>query len=214
MQALALVALVSVSVLGAQELARIHPPSLASKVEPEYSEEARRARLEGAVILRLVVASDGKPKELTVVRGLGMGLDENAIKAVSGWRFHPGTKDGTPVNVRIQIEVNFRLLEKDTETVRWHLARADFQTPEGAERPVAEEPVAPPAADNAPDATATLTFDIDEKGTPANIRVDKASDDEWARNVAAALAEWKFTPASKDGKPIVVSCIMEFVRGK
>ncbi|MGB6943640.1 MAG: TonB family protein [Bryobacteraceae bacterium] len=214
MQALALVALFSVSVLSAQELAHIHPPSLASKVEPEYSGEARNARVEGAVILRLVVASDGKPKEVTVVRGLGMGLDENAINAVSNWRFHPGTKDGTPVNVRIQIEVNFRLLEKDRETARWHLARADFQAPEGAQRPVAEQPVAPPVEDNAPDATATLTFDIDEKGAPANIRVDKASDDEWARNVTAALGEWKFTPASKDGKPVVASCTMEFVRGK
>jgi TonB family protein len=73
--------------------------------------------------------------------------------------------------------------------------------------------VPPRVTDDAPSATATATFDIDEKGEPVNLRIDKSSDEEWARDVTDALAKWKFTPASKDGKPVSVSCAMDFVRG-
>jgi hypothetical protein len=59
----------------------------------------------------------------------------------------------------------------------------------------------------------TVTFDVDEHGNPNNIHIDKTSDDLWSTGVTAALTRWKFTPASKDGAPLVVSCTMDFVRG-
>jgi len=186
----------------------VSPPSILRKVEPEYSEEARKAALEGAVILQIVIGTDGQARDLKVLRSLGMGLDETAIAAVSNWQFHPGAKDGQPVPVFAQIEVNFRMLQ-----VTWHLARAEFHLPQGAPRPIVEKVSAPHVAGNASNASATLTFDIDEKGEPVNLRTDKASDEEWASNVTAALRKWKFTPASKDGNPISVSCTMDFVRG-
>lgn len=80
------------------------------KVEPEYSEEARKAKFQGTVLLAIVVDEDGRTRNIRVVRSLGMGLDEKAIEAVSKWRFRPGYKDGKPVPVQANVEVNFRLL--------------------------------------------------------------------------------------------------------
>ena len=85
-------------------------PSVISKVDPEYSEEARKAKYSGSVMLSIVVNTDGKAEQIKVVKSLGMGLDEKAIEAVQKWRFYPGKRNGVAVAVRAQIEVNFRLL--------------------------------------------------------------------------------------------------------
>jgi TonB family protein len=87
-------------------------PTLISKVEPKYSEEARQAGLEGAVLLRVEISPDGKATNMRVIRPLGLGLEEKAMEAVALWQFRPGRKDGQPVTVEAQIEVNFRLLTK------------------------------------------------------------------------------------------------------
>lgn len=88
----------------------VSAPQLVFKVEPEYSEEARKAKYQGTVVLYVVVDEKGNPRDLRVVRTLGLGLDQKAIEAVQKWRFKPGMKDGKPVPVAAQIEVNFRLL--------------------------------------------------------------------------------------------------------
>src|ERR1051326_1105501 len=80
------------------------------KPEPEYSEEARKAKFQGTVVLFIVVDDKGNPRDLKVIRPLGLGLDQKAIEAVQKWKFRPGMKDGHPVPVQATIEVNFRLL--------------------------------------------------------------------------------------------------------
>ncbi len=77
--------------------------------DPEYSEEARKAKYQGTVVLWLIVGPDGKPHDIKVARALGMGLDQKAIEAVRNWKFEPAKKDGKPVAVQINVEVNFRL---------------------------------------------------------------------------------------------------------
>jgi len=77
--------------------------------DPEYSEEARKAKFQGIVLLSAIIGSDGRPRELRIVRSLGMGLDQKALDAVGKWRFAPGTKDNHPVSVQVNIEVAFRL---------------------------------------------------------------------------------------------------------
>jgi periplasmic protein TonB len=77
--------------------------------DPEYSEEARKVKHMGVVVLWLVVGPDGKPRDIRVLRTLGLGLDEKAIEAVKNWRFEPAYKDGKPVAVQINVEVNFHL---------------------------------------------------------------------------------------------------------
>jgi TonB family protein len=87
----------------------VSPPSVVSRVEPQYSEEARKARYQGTVVLEAIVRKDGTVDILRVVRSLGFGLDENAIQALKQWRFRPGMKGGIAVDVALNIEVNFNL---------------------------------------------------------------------------------------------------------
>jgi periplasmic protein TonB len=77
--------------------------------EPEFSEEARKAKYQGVVVLNIVVGTDGRVHNPRVVRSLGMGLDEKAIEGVKTWKFDPSKKDGRAVAVEMNIEVAFNL---------------------------------------------------------------------------------------------------------
>ncbi|MEX2260412.1 MAG: TonB family protein [Bryobacteraceae bacterium] len=88
----------------------VTPPSVIYKVEPEYTEEASVARYEGTVVVSVEIGKDGIARGMQVIRGLGLGLNEKAMEAITQWRFKPGVKDGQPVNVAAIIEVNYRLL--------------------------------------------------------------------------------------------------------
>ena len=88
----------------------VSAPVPLQRTEPDYSEEARAARLQGTLVVTVVVGTDGLAHDVRVVQGLGLGLDENALEAIGQWQFKPGVKDGQPVKVAATIEVNFRLL--------------------------------------------------------------------------------------------------------
>lgn len=85
------------------------PPKVVSKVEPNYTDNARQAKIEGQVVLSLEVTPQGRAKNIRVTKSLDNGLDQQAIAAIEKWRFAPGVKDGKPVRVVATIEVNFRL---------------------------------------------------------------------------------------------------------
>ncbi len=87
----------------------VSAPRALDTPDPEYSEEARKAKYQGTCVLWLIVGPDGKPRDVKVARALGMGLDQKAIEAVRNWKFEPAMKDGKPVAVQINVEVNFRL---------------------------------------------------------------------------------------------------------
>jgi TonB family protein len=87
----------------------VTPPTVVQRVEPQYSEEARKARYQGTVVLEAIVRKDGSCDIIRVVRSLGFGLDENAMQALRQWRFRPGLRNGVPVDVSLNIEVNFNL---------------------------------------------------------------------------------------------------------
>jgi periplasmic protein TonB len=87
----------------------VSAPKVLYQPDPEYSEEARKAKYQGVCVLSLIVGPDGKPREIHVARSLGLGLDEKAIEAVNQWKFEPAQKDGKPVAVAINVEVQFRL---------------------------------------------------------------------------------------------------------
>lgn len=87
----------------------VSAPRVLVNPSPDYSEEARKAKYQGTVVLWLIVDSNGKPRDVRVARSLGMGLDQKAIEAVRQWKFQPAMKDGTPVAVQINVEVNFHL---------------------------------------------------------------------------------------------------------
>jgi|SwirhirootsSR2_FD_contig_51_1714009_length_1874_multi_5_in_0_out_0_1 TonB family protein len=87
----------------------ISAPTIIKKVDPQYSEEARKARYQGTVVLEAIVQKDGTVQILRVVRSLGFGLDEKAIEALRQWRFNPAKQNGVAVPVALNIEVNFNL---------------------------------------------------------------------------------------------------------
>ncbi|HVZ18327.1 MAG TPA: energy transducer TonB [Terriglobales bacterium] len=87
----------------------VSAPRALNTPDPEYSEEARKAKYQGTVVLWLIVDQNGRPRDVKVARSLGMGLDQKAIEAVRRWTFEPAQKDGKPVAVQINVEVNFRL---------------------------------------------------------------------------------------------------------
>jgi periplasmic protein TonB len=87
----------------------VSAPNVIYAPDPEFSEEARKAKFQGTVVLWVVVGPDGRTHEVRVRRTLGMGLDEKAIEAIRLWKFEPGRKDGIPVAVQVNVEVNFRL---------------------------------------------------------------------------------------------------------
>lgn len=92
-----------------------HPPPCAAPPRPieqpeaHYSSKARKKKINGYVSLVVIVAKDGLPHDIQVARGLGYGLDEEAVKAVRKWKFAPATFDGVPVPVRLHVDVSFRI---------------------------------------------------------------------------------------------------------
>lgn len=88
----------------------VTPPQLLYKVEPEFSDEARKAKHQGVVVLMIEVDAGGAVRNIRVRQSLGLGLDEKAIQAVSHWRFRPGILNGKPVTTEAIVQVNFQLL--------------------------------------------------------------------------------------------------------
>jgi TonB family protein len=87
----------------------VEPPRLLREVRADYTDEARRANIEGEVELEIVVRRDGTVGDIKIVRGLRGGLNERAVNAVRQWRFAPGRMKGTPVDVVVEVGVEFRL---------------------------------------------------------------------------------------------------------
>jgi TonB family protein len=186
-------------------------PFVVTKPKPGYTAEARLAKLEGSVLLSLVVGADGQPRDVHVVRPLGLGLDEEAVENVRAWQFKPGSKNGAPAEMMAYEEVFFR---PQRTLWDWHVVRVAFQPPGEATRPVLIQTRFPPTVDVDENASITIAFDVGPQGVPANPRVIRASDARWGDELLAAIrAGWRFRPGTIDGHPATVPAWFEFVRG-
>jgi TonB family protein len=87
----------------------VSPPRATYDPDPKYSELARQAGYQGSAVIWLVVDTDGLPKHIRIQKPLGMGLDEQAIKSIQTWKFDPSMRNGEPVPVMINVQVNFKL---------------------------------------------------------------------------------------------------------
>lgn len=197
-------------------------PAPIQSSDPEYSEEGRRAGLEGTAFVQVDIAPDGTPINPSVVSGIGFGLDDKALDAVRTWRF---ASPAQPRFAAAVVAVNFLLPSKLS---RWHLISAAFEPPEGASRPVflpEPYPLGAGISDRAIDegwvisaiprsATAKLQFDVDARGRPTNFQVLAASADMWGAEAIAVVRRWRFRPGQKDGKPVGVPCTLQFVWGQ
>ncbi len=192
------------------------------KVDPEYSEEARLAGLEGTVTVSFSLSDEGAPRDVRIEKTLGLGLDVKALEAVEQWRYAPGTAQWHPS--RVTAEVDFRLPDKQS---RWHLLKAEFHTGEGISRPVftsAKYPFGAGISARAIDegqlvgvmgrmGTATVALDIDEHGTPEHFQVLDSSYDVWGPEAIAVIREWHFEPGRKGGLPVSVPATFDLAWG-
>jgi len=87
----------------------IEPPRLLREVHPRYTEEARRRTVEGEVVVEIVVRSDGRVGDVRILQRLGSGLDDRAVDAVRQWVFEPARRLGVPVDVLVEVAVEFKL---------------------------------------------------------------------------------------------------------
>jgi TonB family protein len=189
------------------------PPRLVNRIEPEYSDEARIARLNGTVSLYVVIRPDGHADDIKVIRSLGLGLDQNAIDAVRKWSFSPGEKNGSPVSVQATIQVNFRVLPNHSDEPAWYTGQVAFQMPEGASRPTLQFAKFPPNGSPPEPGTVTLSCTIDQQGAPTALRVDKSTAATLDAEALSIVGQWRFRPATQNGKPVAVPATLEIVFG-
>jgi TonB family protein len=173
-------------------------PSLVYKVEPAYTEEARKVRLQGTVLLYVQVDPSGKAVNMRVLRSLGFGLDEQAMEAVQKWQFKPGFKDGQPVTVEAQIEVSFRLLGP------WLIVRQEYDTATGVTKPVFQSLVLPPDCKGGP-VDVTLSLQVGADGMLSDVRIIRGDNTSLGQAAIEAVERWKFLPARLNGVPQAVS---------
>ena len=189
---------------GIQRIGRdVAAPVPIYRPDPAYSVQASKGKCQGTVIVALVVDETGAARDIRVVKPLGMGLDEKAVEAVGTWRFRPGMKDGHPVKVMAQIEVNFRLL-----VFGWNMWGLNFERAPGVSLPALQATHFDAPRSRLP-GRVSLAFDLDETGRPENVRVVRSSDDSLNKSAVSSLRKWRFDPATRDGQPVSTSGTIE-----
>jgi TonB family protein len=192
--------------------------------EQVYSPEARIAGLEGSVVLTAAVNADGVPRDVQVARGLGLGLDEQAVATVQKWRFNRLLALNRPLPVRVTFPVDFLL---PTKSSRWHLAGVACDVPEEGTRPEFTRAPYPQGAGISRGvmdygrvilaigrhASVTLSFNVSERGVPDNFEAQQASDPVWGSEAIAVVREWRFKPGMSSGQAIVVACTVKLLWG-
>ncbi len=179
----------------------VSKPTLAKKVEPGYSEIARKLRGEGVVVLYGVIRPDGTAENFRVMSSLGYGLNEQAIEAVRKWRFNPGMKDGKAVTVAATFEVRFRLLRDEAHANVWYSGPMKFTLAAGAAPPVVEDGAMPKPAHEDLDESATLEFTVDSTGAVKKVHAIHGSPSS-IELLGGYLSKWKFRPAVEGNRPV------------
>jgi TonB family protein len=174
-------------------------------MSPLYSDEARRRMVEGIVTIDARVDSSGRPRDLRIVRGLGFGLDENALLAVRNWQFVPGTRPDAIA--RVDVEFSLETAELNELIANDMVTRVG----PGVVPPRIVRRVEPrhPGADAAPGGTVLLDAVIEDDGIPRVVRVVRSLSWEMDEAAIEALEQWRFSPAEKDGEPVKVRMDVE-----
>jgi TonB family protein len=179
------------------------PPSVSAYTTPPlYSEEARRSGIEGVVVVQARIDPAGRVSAARLVRGLGAGLDQNALVALRQWRFRAGTRGGVAVPMDVEIDIAFTLRN---ETINAQIAN-DMVSLVG---PGVTAPQAVRVVDlnkSGVGATGTVVLDVVllEDGTPRIVRILRSLGSEADDLAVRAFEQWRFSPALKDGRPIKV----------
>ena len=184
------------------------------QTQPNYTEEARLAGVEGTVVVYAEIAKDGFPENLRVLRSLGYGLDQEAIRAVQQWRFEPNLQNGQIIRVATYVPVNFRL-QRQIYGVQPASQRGNevFQITDGVTVPKIISRVEAPYTDEARAAKLegkiVLLIEITSAGRVENVVVLREMGKGMNESAVQAIKQWKFSPATKDGRPVAVMITVE-----
>ena len=196
-------------------------PVVEKRVKPEYTVAARAAGVEGVMTLEGVVRADGTVGEARVVKSLHPSLNTKALEALASWRFKPGTKDGMPVAVRVEIEMAFSLQEPE-EPFRGPAVDSPevFSPGNGVTEPKLIRDVKPHYAVGAMQARAQgmvkMKCVVLPDGTVGDVKVTQHVHPELDSTSVRTLRQWTFSPGTKDGVavPVRVDVDMSFTLGK
>jgi len=178
-------------------------PSVAEYTTPPlYSDEARVRGIEGVVLVRAHIDASGRVNEARVTRALGFGLDQNALVALRQWRFRAGTRNTTPVPMDVDIEIGFTLRN---ESINAQIANdmVSLVGP-GVTPPQAVRVVNPHWPHGSLTGTVVLDVVLLEDGTPRIVRILRSLRTDLDDIAVEAFAQWRFSPAQKDGRAIKV----------
>jgi TonB family protein len=189
----------------------VSAPLVLSKMEPQYTEEARKASVQAIVVTSLVVRQDGSPTDVRVIRGAGFGLDEKAVESIRTWQFKPAMKEGKPVAVFATVEVNFRLLLEDREN---QTARLNFTLPQGASRPELKSGEIPANPSTPGDQSLRIRLQVGADGKPRNLTVLESTDEKWEQSVLRKLNSWRFYPSMLQGSAVEAEGVFELTHGR
>jgi TonB family protein len=186
------------------------PPRIVSEVKPSYTPEAIRMRVQGSVVLECIVTAEGTVSGVKVLKLLHPELDAQAVKALGQWRFLPGTKDGKPVAVSVEVENTFTLAHKGPR-----LGSPEVHIPgaSGVTLPRVVREAKPLYTNAARDAgiqgSVALLVVVLPDGTVGDARVIRSLDPGLDGEALAVLDRWRFEPGRKDGKAVPVQVTLE-----
>lgn len=198
-----LVVLISFNAASAQTITQ---PRLISRVEPDLSEEARRAGVNATVGLGLTVSTSGSVEDIKVVRAAGFGLEEQAIKAVSQWRFAPATKDGAAVQVSSTVEVTFITLDANH---KGQLARLLFENLADRSPELIKGRIPANPGPNLQSGSLKLSISIASDGRVRDVAPIESDPPEWSIEAMKEIYDWRFSPPTTNGQIVEAQATLE-----
>jgi TonB family protein len=186
----------------------ITAPKVVKDVKPSYPADALRTGINGAVKMECIVRPDGTVSDVRVVQPLYPSIDDEAVKVLKQWTFSPGTKDGKPVAVQVEVEMTF------TTRGGPRLDSADvFKPGPDITLPKKLQGANPSYTPNAQAAGIQGTVVIDcvvlDDGIVGDARVSKSLDQELDAEAMRTLRQWRFTPGERQGRPVPVQVSVE-----
>lgn len=191
---------------GIQEPRKVHD------ARPSYPEAARRERVQGVVVLELIVDEEGRVAEVDVLRGQPMGLTEAAVDAVRQWRYEPVLVDGEAVPVTLVATINFRLETGGPQPATEWQGRPVHRTSPGTEPPtiLSQTPPAYPeeARRAGVEGVVVLECIVDEEGRVVSAQVLRGQPLGLSEAAVEAVLQWRYEPVLKDGQPVVAAVVV------
>jgi TonB family protein len=169
----------------------VTPPKPQHLVDPQFSEQARAAKVGGVVLVTLIVDANGMPQNVHVLRGVGMGLDEKAVEAVKQYKFLPAMEGGKPVPVQLNVEVNFQIFDGPKVLHSVPLELSDEARQAHASGAI------------------LVAFTVDTHGNAQNVHVLHGVGLNMDERAVQAIHQYKFEPFVEDGQPVAKATTLQ-----